>query len=418
MNASGYDAAALGNHEFDWGQDTLAARIAESRFPWLAANLYLSSTRRQPEWARPWVLLKRGGVRTAVIGITLPETPAGLPADRLAGLEFGPAIPAIREAAAQARAAGADFVVVLLHVGATCRVPGRVAEEASMDCTGPLLQVADSVHAFVDLVMGGHTHQRVLTTEGGIPVVEAASYGTAYSVTDLEKHGDSVHVRYQGVRTPFADEVRPDSAVEVAIAAWRTRVAPLTERVVATLASNMQDATGGMSAEFPLGILVAEAQRAMAETDVGLVNSSAIRRSLPAGPVTYGMLFELQPFQNQLVRVELSGRELRAVLERALTSEGTPDAQLAGMTVTYVAAAPQGRRIVGIRLADGRPLGDTDRVTLASTDFMVTSPRYPELQRARVIPTAMKDVDALERYLAKLPSPIQPPPTGRWRTVP
>src|SRR5688500_7701865 len=70
-NASGYDAAALGNHEFDWGQDTLIARVRESRSPWLAANVFVAGTRRQPEWVRPWVMIERAGVRTAVIGIAL-----------------------------------------------------------------------------------------------------------------------------------------------------------------------------------------------------------------------------------------------------------------------------------------------------------------------------------------------------------
>ncbi|HEU0299784.1 MAG TPA: CapA family protein, partial [Longimicrobium sp.] len=123
-NAMGYDAAALGNHEFDWGQDTLQARVRESRFPWLAANLFVAGTRRQPEWARPWVMIERGGVRTAVIGIALSTTPEIVLRGRTAGLEFGPEAPAIDQAAREARAAGADFVVVTAHVGAVCEQPG------------------------------------------------------------------------------------------------------------------------------------------------------------------------------------------------------------------------------------------------------------------------------------------------------
>src|SRR5688572_3154487 len=119
-NASGYDAAALGNHEFDWGQDTLVARVRESRFPWLAANVFVEGTRRQPEWVRPWVIIERGGVRTAVIGIALSSTPEIVLVGRTAGLEFGPETPAIDQAAREARAAGAHFVVVTAHVGATC----------------------------------------------------------------------------------------------------------------------------------------------------------------------------------------------------------------------------------------------------------------------------------------------------------
>jgi 2',3'-cyclic-nucleotide 2'-phosphodiesterase (5'-nucleotidase family) len=94
-NAKRYDAAALGNHEFDWGQDTLAARVRESRFPWLAANLFVAGTDRHPEWARPWVMVERGGVRTAVVGIALSTTPNIVMAGRVEGLDFRAEAPAI-----------------------------------------------------------------------------------------------------------------------------------------------------------------------------------------------------------------------------------------------------------------------------------------------------------------------------------
>ncbi|MDQ3388239.1 MAG: CapA family protein, partial [Gemmatimonadota bacterium] len=112
-NAAGYDGAALGNHEFDWGQDTLRARIAESRFPWLGANVYQAGTQRQPEWIRPWVMLERDGVRVGVVGVALSSTPQIVLAGRTAGLEFGAEAPAIDRSAREARAAGADFVVVM-----------------------------------------------------------------------------------------------------------------------------------------------------------------------------------------------------------------------------------------------------------------------------------------------------------------
>jgi 2',3'-cyclic-nucleotide 2'-phosphodiesterase (5'-nucleotidase family) len=135
-NASRYDAAALGNHEFDWGQDTLRARIRESRFPWLAANLHVAGTDRHPEWARPWTMVERAGVRVGVIGIALPATPEVVVPGRVAGLDFRAEAPAIDRYAREARAAGADFVVVTMHVGAQCEEAGRGEEAESTGCRG------------------------------------------------------------------------------------------------------------------------------------------------------------------------------------------------------------------------------------------------------------------------------------------
>jgi 2',3'-cyclic-nucleotide 2'-phosphodiesterase (5'-nucleotidase family) len=412
-NAAGYDAAALGNHEFDWGQDTLAARVRESRFPWLAANLFVAGTRRQPEWARPWVMIERGGVRTAVIGIALRGTPEVVLVGRTAGLEFGAEAPAIDQAAREARAAGADFVVVTAHVGATCEQPGTAPAEASTGCRGELLEMADALTEPVDLILGGHSHRRVLTSEDSVPVVEAASYSLAYSVTDLERRDGRTVATRREVRVPFADEVSPDTQVARIVADWERNVRPVTERVVATLAQPMPETRG----EYALGNLLADAFRARTGAQGSLINNGSIRRGLPAGPLSWGVLFELQPFANALVRLDVTGAQLREALENALAS-GSPDAHISGFTVRYDPAAPQGRRVREIRLADGRVVDDDDTVTLGLSEFVATGgDRYTSFAQGRMTRMELVDLDALIAYLQSAPQPVPAPDTGRWQPV-
>ena len=412
-NAAGYAAAALGNHEFDWGLDTLRARVAESRFPWLAANVYAAGADTQPGWVRPWVMIERGGVRTAVVGAALPSTPEIVMAGRVAGLRFGPAAPAVARAARQARAAGAHFVVAAMHIGADCERPGSAPAEESSGCEGEVLAVADSVDDLVDLIVGGHTHQRVLTTVDGLPVVEARSYSTAFSVTDLElRDGRAVAVRRE-VRTPYVDEVDPDTAVARIVAEWEARVLPISRREVATLAAPMERGRG----ETSLGNLLADAVRSATGAQATLINNGSIRRDLPAGPATYGVLYELQPFQNELVRLEVTGAQLRAALENAL-AEGAPGAHLSGMAVTYDPAAPQGSRVRDIVLEGGRTVRDDDRVTLGLSEFVATGgDRYTSFTQGRLTRTGLVDLDALVAYLQSLPQPVQPPTDSRWRAV-
>ena len=412
-NAAGYDAAALGNHEFDWGQDTLVARIRESRFPWLAANLFVAGTQRHPEWVRPWVMIERGGVRTAVIGIALSTTPEIVLAGRTAGLDFGPEAPAIERAAREARAAGADFVVVTAHVGATCEHPGTAPGELSRACEGEVLRIASELAEPVDLIAGGHTHRRVLTTEDSIPVAEAASYSTAYSLTDLERRDGRAAVLRREVRVPYADEVDPDTQVARIVEEWERTVRPITERVVATLAQPMER----RGDEYALGNLLADAIRQQTGAHATIVNNGSIRRDLPAGPVSWGMLFELQPFANGLVTVDVTAAQLRAALENAVRS-GRPDAHLSGMTVRYDPAAPEGRKVREIRLADGRVVDEDDVITLGLSEFVAGGgDRYTSLAEGRMSRTQLVDLDALIIYLQSLPQPVQPPDTGRWQPV-
>ena len=409
-NAAGYAASVFGNHEFDWGQDTLAARVGDSAFPWLAANLYVAGTREHPAWVRPWVMIERDGVRVAVIGAAYSETPELVMAGRLAGLEFGAEAPAIDAAAREARAAGADFVVVAAHVGATCEDAGEAPDELSAGCEGDLLDIVDALREPVDLVLGAHTHVRVMTRVDGVPVAEARNYGRAYSVTDLRRERGRSTVIAREIRVPFADEVDPDTQVARIVAGWQARVEPLVAREVVTLAAPLPEEEG----EYALGNLIADALRHATGAHASLVNTGSIRRGLPAGPVTWGMLFELQPFGNEVVTLEVTGAQLRAALENAL-SGGRPEAHVSGMTVAWDPSARAGSRVREVRLADGRLVEDDAMLTLALSEFVATGgDEYDVFEPLPMTRSGTVDLDALIAYLRTLPSPVRGPDVGRW----
>src|SRR5439155_48513 len=113
----GVDAAAIGNHEFDWTVDTLRARMAEAHYRFLAANITDSAGTARPDWAEPFTVIARDGVRVAVIGLALPATPETTSPRNVRGLAFGDGARAVRRVLPQARAAG-DYVIVVAHVAA------------------------------------------------------------------------------------------------------------------------------------------------------------------------------------------------------------------------------------------------------------------------------------------------------------
>src|SRR5690606_9619110 len=153
------------------------------------------------------------------------------------------------------------------------------------------------------------------------------------------------------VLTVWADSIRPDTAIARFIAGEERRVSAIAARPVGRVRYALD--RGG--SEYPLGNLIADARRNVLHADIGPVNNGGIRTALPAGDITYGQLFAVQPFQNELVTVTLTGREVRDMLEHVL-ADGRPDAHLSGLTVRYDANGRRGRRVREVRLVNGRPL--------------------------------------------------------------
>jgi 2',3'-cyclic-nucleotide 2'-phosphodiesterase (5'-nucleotidase family) len=396
FNALGYAASAVGNHEFDWGVDTLAARIRQARFAWLSANIRDRATGAVPSWTAPWRMVTAGRYRIAVVGYSTEDTPSTTRPSNVASLAFDSGAARLDAAIAAARSAQPDYVIVVAHAGGFC--------SPRQGCAGEIVDLARALANRPDLIVSGHTHSLIQTTVNGIPIVQARSNGTALGIVDFV---DSAGVRVVRIRveTVWADREPPDTAVARIVQSESQRIEPLTARVVATLAAPLVR-TGD---QYPLGNLIADAYRAAAGTDVALVNNGGIRADLPAGPVTWGQLFEVEPFQNFVVRLRVSGAVLRQTLEHAV---GAADARahLSGVVVRVNAAAPPGQRVVALTFGDGRPVRDTAQYTLAVPDFVAAGGSgYAMLRTVPSENTGVVDLDAFTGYLGRLAQPVQPP---------
>src|SRR2546430_2265722 len=231
LNAFGIDAAAMGNHEFDWSVDTLRARMAEAHYRFLAANITDATGRARPDWAEPWTLIERGGQKIAVIGLALRATPTNTAPRNVAGLAFGDGAAAVKRVLPQARAA-ATFVIVVAHEGAFCDGGGGAAAQplAATACHGEILDVARRLDSgSVDLIVSGHTHSLVNTVVNGIPVVQARSSGAGIAVVDFVR-GPGRREVLARIETPYADRVSPDPELQNLMALFRVGIENLTSR--------------------------------------------------------------------------------------------------------------------------------------------------------------------------------------------
>ncbi|HKV50001.1 MAG TPA: 5'-nucleotidase C-terminal domain-containing protein [Gemmatimonadaceae bacterium] len=404
-NRLGYAATGIGNHEFDWGVDTLRARMKEAQFAILAANVRDLSG-RTPAWARDDTILSRGGLRIGVIGVIGPETYHSIMPARVSDLRFDDPAPIIDSLARSLRARGVDAVVVLAHSGAFCDDGGETG------CHGAVVDLVKRLTEPVDAIVSGHTHSLVDTRVDRVPVVQARSSGRAVAVLDLAigptAARDSVLSHVVLDATANGD---PPAAADSIVRAAHARVATLEERPVAALAQAMPR-TGS---QYALGNLIADAQRWAGKADVAAVNNGGIRQDLPAGTATWGALFAVQPFANTLHRITVPGKALRAYLETVVSAAGEPRSHVSGVVLAFDLSRPAGSRLVSARLDGGGELRDDARYTIVLNDFMATGVDGRIVTKAAIAdePVEPDDLDALVSYLSSRPQPVDAPQESR-----
>jgi len=391
FNRLGRAASALGNHEFDWGQDTLRARMREARYPILGANV-TDASGKDAAWIPDDTIVTVGNLRVGIVGLATVQTPTTTKPTNVSDLRFVDPVPVVNRSARALRARGAQLVVVVAHVGAFC------VTEPTPSCTGEIVDLARGLTERVDAIVSGHTHTPVTTVVNGVPIVQARSHGTALGILDVSLSGAAPVI---ALRDILPERIAPDPAIDSLVRAVVTPLQAIVNRPLATLAEPMADRV--------LGNFMADAFRAAGGGDVSVMNRGGVRAPLDSGTVTYGELFELAPFGNMLVRLTITGAGLRAWLEKAL---GQPQLRimLSGIVVTYDSTRSPGSRLVSAVMGDGRPLADAETYRFVYSDFLHAAGDGLKATEGvqRVEELGIVDIDALTEFVRRH-SPVRAP---------
>jgi 2',3'-cyclic-nucleotide 2'-phosphodiesterase (5'-nucleotidase family) len=404
MNELDVAAAALGNHEFDFGQDTLRMRLRELRHAVLGVNVRGTNGAR-PAWVRADTMVVRGGVRIGIVGAAGTHTPATAKRRNVQGLTFLEPAPLISERVRALRAAGAQVVIGILHDGVRCQ------GEVPATCHGGGLAVARALTERPDVFVLGHAHVNSELRMDGMPVVEPTSSGRAIAIVDLSLEDRTAASQIRVVRGDST--AGADPAVDSIIRAATAKVESRLQQPVATIAEPMTRRGN----QHAVGNLVADAARASGNGDFALWNNGGIRADLRAGELRYGGVHEVSPFGNLLVRVRLRGRDLKRTAEAWVRGNG-PGVHVSGLTVEYDPAKPEGSRIVGLHTADGAAIDDSRIYSLILNDFMLDdgdglAPVGAVSQE--ILP--VRDIDSLAAYLRRRPQPVRGSAAPRVRAV-
>ena len=397
MNLMKYDALAVGNHDFDWGQDVLAQRSREAAFPFLATNV-TDASGKLPAYLKPYVVKDLGTTKVGILGVTSPLGNTIVKATSVAGLRFGPASQVQPFLSELQRLA--DIIVVVAHIG-------------SLDAA----QLARDVPG-IDVIVAAHDHAALQTArvEGRTTIVDAGAYtqylGRLEIIVDpaTRKMKDAVRAG-EVIAVAASGNLKPDPEIAAIVESHRSEAAKYTSRVVGTITSDLENPRDENGIANMIGDAFVEYGRKQGwKTDVSFYNAAGVRAPLKAGPVTYGQLYSVLPFENTIVSVDLTGAQLKEVLEDASGRAGR--LQIGGGSWVYRFTNEGGSRVLEATIA-GAPLDPRRVYHVATIDYLLLGgDGHLWFGKGTNIVYGDIEVDAVASYMTAH-SPLDPKVEGR-----
>jgi 2',3'-cyclic-nucleotide 2'-phosphodiesterase (5'-nucleotidase family) len=335
--------------------------FAGAKFPYVLANVVDANGKPLLDAYR---VLEVGGVKIGFIGVVTNITPTIVKAESIKGLTFTDQTLAVNKAVKELKAQGVETIVILAHD------PYDGKSDAP---TGEVVDLANSVDDAVDVIFAGHNHGGLNKMIDGKLVVEAYSYGTALADVDLEidRATQNVVIAKAEVVDIKHEGITPDAEITQMVKDYQEKNAPIMNAPVGKADADITR-TPNSTGESALGNLIADGMRDAMKTDFAFMNSGGIRNDLLAGNVTYGNVFSIQPFGNVLIKMTLTGAQMKELLNQQWGATGTKIGQISGFTYKYDTSKPAGQKIIEIKKADGTALDDAASYTIVVNDFMAT----------------------------------------------
>ena len=414
LNAAKLDVSIPGNHEHDRNLDHLNKMIGLSNFQWVVSNYNaedLSVLKSGEKQMKTYSIIERGGIKIGIVGSNTPETieqvfPGNLDYKTASGAKrtiiINPGVEGVNKAIVEAKAAGADIVIALLHQG--------WLQNADGTAKGPLNEMAEEIKGAV-AIYGGHSHQTFASVIPGTirtnPVVlgQTRNSGVEYTRTQIcMKRGKVVGQSIQHVLKSASSTINtgvlstvttPDAPAAEMVKKYKDQLTAKLDVKIGTVSGVFP--RGGTpaverSGETPMGNYIADLMRAKYKTDFAIQNGGGIRDTFPAktytpansslvrsgtGPldVTLGDAFTVFPFGNQIATSVVTGENLWKALENGVGGNYPGDGrfpQISGFKFSFDSSKPAGSRIVEVTKLDGTAIPkDGTQYTITTLDFVI-----------------------------------------------
>ncbi|MYL32439.1 2,' 3'-cyclic nucleotide 2'-phosphodiesterase [Pontibacillus yanchengensis] len=419
MEEMGFDVGTLGNHEFDEGVEEMLRMINGGDhpdgtpdydgidFPMIAANVQYKDSKDLV--IDPYRIEEVAGEKIGFIGVVTTETPNMIISEGNENVEFTDEATAINKYVPELKEQGVKAIVVLAH---------NPAEQNEDKITGDVANIANEIDDEVDIIMAAHNHTYNNGMVDGKLIVQAYSYGTAFADVDIEidpETGDIVNKKAEVV-TSFQEKVEPDAEVAAILNRYEEKVAPIKQEVIGETAYGIEGgyAEAGEIGDNALGNLIADGMKAEMDADFALMNGGGIRDSLPKGEVTWGDLFDVQPFGNILNKVDVTGSDLENILNAQISEQHGPDVSVAGFHYTW---NDETNKVVDITLPNGTSIDADKTYSVVVNNYMYGNEEYRLAELGENKEVGPNDLQATINYVESLDQPIEYKAEGRISTV-
>ncbi len=437
MNLLGYDALAVGNHEYNFGLKVLEKARSEAKFPWLSSNTYERGTNKTHY--QPYLVKDVSGVRVGILGLTTPGVTVWESTQNYAGLDFREPVSEARKwVSALREKERVDVVVIAMHMGLEEDLrsgeinPGQVPNE------NRAVAIAKQVPG-VDVIFMGHTHRDVPALFlNGVLLTQANHWGRQLARADLylQKEAGRWQVYAKSARTiPVDDKVEADPEILKLIEPYDRETQAWLSRVIGESAADLT-ARQARFRDTAILDLIQRVQLEAGNADVSMVASFNPAARINKGPITVRDIAGLYVYENTLVVLEVTGQQLKDALEHSAKyfrayEPGKTAAELVeekipaynfdiaeGVSYVLNITQPLGQRIQDLSFR-GKPLAPSQKLKLATNSYRVNGGGgYTMYKNAPVVYRSSEEIreliiDWVERYQT---IPIEP--TNNWRIVP
>ena len=437
MNAIGYDAMTIGNHEYDIADTELIKTLADAEFPILSCNIIERRTGKLVPYTLPYIILERMGVRIGIIGFTTTDTEKMSFPENIKNVDFVDEKESVSKYVDIVRnQENVDIVIVLGHAGLPYDVESTYLSR--YDAKGNPLQseryaawgwdaqeIAREVPG-IDLIVGGHIHKGFpkpwIDPYSHTMVVQGYAYGSNLGWITLKIDPETKTVsgyelpalREGMMITLFEDQFIPDPEISEAIEAQVAIAEEGMDEIVGSSAYHLSRTN--VDAQSLMGNTITDAMRNEVKADFAFLNLGGVRADIKSGPVTYRDIFQVMPFDNMLVSFKCTGEFLRRIIETRV--EGSRHGLVvSGVNVVYSKKRPNFDRVTSLRIG-GQPWDPNKIYTCATTDFLLQGNAgltlLTQVPQEDIINHQINLRDAIVNYF-KQHSPVKTKIDDRWK---
>lgn len=440
MNAVGYDAMTVGNHEFNFGLKNLNRARADARFPWISANIEAAPGSGAKPFA-PYFVKTVGGVKVAVIGITTPSVPHWEKPENYAGYRFLPGVEALKKTLAEVRnREHPDLVLAAVHAGLDRDPKTGGPTVAQLQGENMVYQLASEVPE-IDAIIFGHTHSELANYHiGKVLLVQPKNWAISMARLDFQMQKAANGHWTVAQKVSRLIPVKADGPVDQNLIAIGKPYHEVTERYLNTgvaESSKALDSTLGRVEDTALMDAIQQVQLFYSNADVSFASLFNQRVSVPKGPVTVRQIAALYVYDNELYAIEGTGKMVKDALENSaryfLSCSGEDCGRLPltnprvlgfnfdmaeGVQYEIDLTRPEGDRIRNLTWK-GRPLDPNERLRIAVNNYRAAgSAGYSMFVGAKIAWQSMTEIrDLMIQYYTERKQ-LPPEPDNNWRIVP